>query len=181
MHGSGPGLGHEENNASGFCIAMGIHHLMRRYLLKPRLCVVCSAGGHLAEALAAIEMVQHDMCIVTHNDEHVASLLKDYRAYYVLDPHTSVLKYALNFIQSAGIFLRERPRVVLTTGAGIALSMCLLGKAFGSRVVYVESGARVTTPSRTGCLLDGRADLFIVQWRQMLDHHPQAVYGGPLL
>ena len=154
---------------------------MRRHILKPRMCVVCSAGGHLAEALAAIEMVQHDMCVVTHKDGHVASLLKGRRAYYVLDPHTSVLKYALNFVQSLVVFLRERPRVVLTTGAGIALSMCLLGKIFGSRVIYVESGARVITPSRTGRLLDGRVDLFVVQWRPMLEHHPDAVYGGPLL
>lgn len=160
---------------------MDIHRFIRRNFLTPRLCVVCSAGGHLAEALAAIAMVQHDMSIVTHKEAHVESLLQGSRAYYVLDPHTSVLKYALNFIQSVVIFLRERPRVLLTTGAGIALSMCLLGKVFGSRVIYIETGARVTTPSRTGRLLNGHADLFVVQWRQMLEHYPHAVCGGPLL
>lgn len=145
------------------------------------VCVVCSAGGHLAEALAAVSLVEAECYFVTFDEPHVRSRLVGEEVYYVVDPHTSLHLYLKNAWQSLRIFLRKRPKVVVTTGAGIALATCFLAKLTGSTLIFIESGARVTTTSRTGRLLYPIADLFIVQWKPMLKHHPKATYGGPLL
>lgn len=148
---------------------------------KRELCIVCSAGGHLSEALASISKIDVDTYVVTKHDEHVADRLKDYNVYYVNDPHTSLWGFFVNGLRSLFIFIRQRPRIVLSTGSGIALSTCMLGKLFGSRIIYVESGARVTQPSKTGKFMYRYADVFYVQWRGMLKYYPNAIYVGRLI
>lgn len=145
------------------------------------VCVVCSAGGHLSEALASIGMVKDHCYYVTYDEPHVRLRLAGEETYYVVDPHTSLRLYIKNILQSLWIFLRKRPKVVVSTGAGIALATCFLAKLTGSTLIFVESGARVTTPSRTGKLIYPFADLFIVQWKPLLKYYPKAIYGGPLL
>ena len=100
---------------------------------------------------------------------------------YLLDPHTSLWKYAVNAFQSVFLLLRVRPQVILTTGAGIAIPTALIGKLMGKKLIVVETGACIHTPSKTGAFLYRYADLFIVQWEELLQHYPDAVYGGPLI
>lgn len=148
---------------------------------KALVCVACSAGGHLAEALAAVSLVDAEMYFVTCDEPHVRARLEGREVHYVVDPHVSLRLYAVNFFQSLWIFLRKRPQVVVSTGAGIALATCLLAKALGRTLIFVESGARVSTPSKTGSFLYRFADLFLVQWKPLLQRFPKAVDGGPLL
>lgn len=146
------------------------------------VCVVCSAGGHLSEALVSISMVKGALLYyVTFDEPHVRSRLTGEEVYYVVDPHTSLRLYLKNAWQSLRIFLHKWPKVVVSTGSGIALATCLLAKLTGKTLIFVESGARVTTPSRTGKMVYYFADLFIVQWKPLLRHYPKALYGGPLL
>ncbi len=144
-------------------------------------CIVCSAGGHLAEALAATSLVKGERYFVTLDEPHVRSRLAGEVAYYVVDPHVSPRLYLLNTWQSLKVFMQRRPEVVISTGAGIALATCFLAKLTGRTLIFIESGARVTTPSRTGRMIYPIADLFLVQWKSMLKHYPKATYGGPLL
>lgn len=147
---------------------------------KRSLLVVCSSGGHLAEALLALTETTVDTCFVTKFDDHVKSRLGGRPVYFVADPHTSIFRYLQNLAQSFLVFARERPRVVLTTGSGIALSCCLLGWIYGSRIIYVESGARVQELSKTGKLLYRFADVFYVQWKFLALRYPKAIYVGRL-
>jgi UDP-N-acetylglucosamine:LPS N-acetylglucosamine transferase len=148
---------------------------------QKRVLIVCSSGGHLQEALLATEGVSVDRFIATFALPHLKSTLSNEKVYGLVDPHTSLLKYAVNAVQSVWILLRVRPDVVLTTGAGIALACAVLGKRLGARLIVVETAACVTQPSRTGAFLHRFADLFIVQWPGLLRQYPKAVYGGALL
>lgn len=145
------------------------------------VCIVCSAGGHLTEALAATAELKTDRYFVTFDEPHVRERLKAEEVYYVVDPHVSFMLYLKNTVQSLWIFFKKRPKVVISNGAGIALSTCVFAKLTGRKVIFIENGARVTTPSRTGRLVYRFADLFIVQWKPLLKHYPKAIYGGPLL
>lgn len=58
---------------------------------------------------------------------------------------------------------------------------CYLGKLFGAKLVYIESGGNVYTPTLTGKLMYPIADLFIVQWEPALKFFPKAILGGPLI
>jgi beta-1,4-N-acetylglucosaminyltransferase len=146
-----------------------------------RLLIVCSAGGHLMEALLATEGVVKDFEVATFRLPHLSAPPGARALHFLIDPHTSLWKYAVNAIQSLVLLLRVRPQVILTTGAGIAIASVVLGKCLGARVIVVETAACVQRPSRTGALLYRFADLFIVQWPELLSHYPRAVYGGALL
>ena len=148
---------------------------------KRDMCIVCSAGGHLSEALASISEVNADIYIVTKQDEHVADRLKDYDVCYVNDPHTNLWGFVVNGFRSLSLFIMHRPKIVLSTGSGIALATCMLGKLFGSKIIYIESGSRVVEPSKTGRFMYRYADIFYVQWEPMLKHYPNALCVGRLI
>jgi UDP-N-acetylglucosamine:LPS N-acetylglucosamine transferase len=145
------------------------------------LFVVCSAGGHLTEALLAIEGVDYPSFLVTYRLPHMEKSLTLKKHYYIINPHKSPWKYLINFFQSVLIYLRKRPRFIFSTGSGVAIATCLIGKLFGSKIIFLESGARIHSPSLTGRFLYHVADLFIVQWEPLLKHFPSAVFGGMLI
>ncbi len=144
-----------------------------------RTCLISSHGGHLRELIDAVADVPLDAYFVTKRTRHTEELLASRQKYFLVDPHTSLMKYLANAVQAFRHLVRERPRVIITTGAGIAIPTVLLGRFFfRSRVVFVESAANVVTPSRTGRFLYRHADLFIIQWPDLHEIFPKAVYGG---
>ena len=56
--------------------------------------------------------------------------------------------------------------------------MCCIGKIFGSKIIYIESFANISTKTITGKLLYPIADKFIVQWDSMKKLYPDSVVGG---
>ena len=77
----------------------------------------------------------------------------------------------------------EKHRVILTTKAQKSLKggVCTCSERGGEmkkKVIYIESFARITTPSLTGKILYHFADLFIVQWKELLKVYPKAKYFG---
>ena len=71
------------------------------------VCIVCSAGGHLSEALAATSQVMVSKYYVTYDEPHVRERLKGEEVYYVVDPHVSPFLYLKNIVQSLFIFLKS--------------------------------------------------------------------------
>jgi beta-1,4-N-acetylglucosaminyltransferase len=144
-----------------------------------KICLISSHGGHLRELLAATENVSGDKYFVTHKTIHSEEILVDDKHYFILDPHLSLFKFAVNFFQSLKHILREKPEVIISTGAGIVIPSVLLGKyLFKSKLVFIESAANVVSPSKTGRFLYKYSDLFLIQWPAIKRHYPKAVYCG---
>ena len=70
--------------------------------------------------------------------------------------------------------LRDRPRVVVTSGSGIVVPFCLMARMAGARLVFVETSARVRGPSSSGRVLSRLADHVIAQWDDMHAVYPDA-------
>ena len=83
-------------------------------------------------------------------------------------------------VEQVPILLKNPADFVITTGAAVAIPICIYAKIFGKKVIYIESMARMTSPSNTGRLMYKIADLFIVQWKELLNFFPKAVYGGSI-
>jgi UDP-N-acetylglucosamine:LPS N-acetylglucosamine transferase len=146
---------------------------------RVKICLISSHGGHLRELLSATEDVIGDKYYVTHKSKHTKELLKNYRHYFIIDPHRSIFKYIINIIQSLFHALKERPKLVITTGAGIVVPSVLICKyLLGARIIFIESAANVINPSRTGKFLYKRCDLFLIQWQSLKKHYPKAHYIG---
>ena len=83
--------------------------------------------------------------------------------------------------QAVELLLRkERPDLIISSGAAVAVPFFLIGKMFGSKCVYVEVFDRVDKPTMTGRMLNGVADLFVVQWPEQLDVYKNAVDLGSI-
>ena len=135
----------------------------------------------MTEALMAVEEVRYPQFLITYHLPHLLEeALAHEEVYFVTNPHKYPWKYVINTFQSLRIYLKKRPKFVLSTGSGMAIAMCLIGKFFGSRIIYIETGARIYEPSLTGRFMYYFSDLFIVQWEQLLKHFPSAIYGGLL-
>ncbi len=148
---------------------------------QKKICLISSHGGHLHELTEAIQRVDGDMYWVTFRTKHTEALLKDKPHYFVIDPVVSKPKFLLNALQSLYHLLLERPKVIISTGAGIAIPTMLLGKyLIGSKIIYVESAAAVIEPSRTGRFMYKYADLFLIQWKTLKEFYPKAKYVGVL-
>lgn len=134
----------------------------------------------MAEAMLSVEKVRYPKYFVTYRLPHTDENLKGLKYYYIINPHKYLWKYPINFFQSLRIYLKEKPKFILSTGSGMAIATCIIGKIFGSKLIFVETGARVNTPSMTGRFLYHFSDLFIVQWKSLLKYFPKAKYGGLL-
>lgn len=147
-------------------------------LRPPKIVAVASGGGHLTELLLSLpEEFLTSTTFVTFKTAHTKKTLKSYKHCFIIDPHVSRIKYMYNFVQSLKIFFRINPAVVVTTGAGIAVSLIILARIFNKRLIYIETGARVTGLSRSGKFAYRFADLFIVQSTYLNDTLPKSVLG----
>ena len=82
------------------------------------------------------------------------------------------------FIEQLIIFLREKPDIILTTGAGLVIPTCLYAKLFRKKIIFIESFARMDDLSKTGKFLYKISDLFIVQWESLTKKYDKAIFGG---
>ena len=151
---------------------------------KPKLCLACSAGGHLAEMLHLENCYsKYRHFFITFKRIDTSELGKHEKVYFVADPGRNPINLLKCVIQSFKVLLKERPAVVISTGAGVAVPSCYLAKLlFGSKIVFVESFCRTEEPSLTGKFTYPVSDLFFVQWPEMLEKYgDKAVYRGAIV
>ena len=87
-------------------------------------------------------------------------------------------KLLWNCIKSVYLFFKIHPDYIVTTGVHTAGPICLISKFFGTKIIFIETFANISTKTVTGKLLYPVSDLFIVQWQSLLKEYPNAVYGG---
>lgn len=86
--------------------------------------------------------------------------------------------FIYDFLLSFFIFVLEKPDYVISTGALASIPICLISKLFGKKLIFIESFAKINSPTLTGKLLYKYADQFYVQWEPMLKIYPKAIYLG---
>jgi beta-1,4-N-acetylglucosaminyltransferase len=146
-----------------------------------RVGLVCSTGGHLAQ-LHWLQRwwAQHDRFWVSFDKPDAVHLLADERVYYAQPPPVrDPINLAKNTRLAIRILRRERPDVVVSNGAGIAFPFCVVAKAMGIPVVFIEVYDRIDSPTVTGLLLSPIVDAVVLQWEEQRNFYPHGVYLGP--
>lgn len=146
-----------------------------------KVCFAASSGGHLEQLLALKPLMErYNSFILTEKTAYEAKLPA--RACYVrqVNRHEASFlpRMAANVATSFKYWLDERPDVIVCTGVLATIPFCLIGHAMGSKLVYIESFAKIDSPTMTGKLLSRRADRFYVQWESMLKVYPGARFVG---
>ncbi len=153
---------------------------------KKRIMFISSTGGHFSEMSQLKELTKkYDYYIVTEKTPNIGYLKEKHPKkvsllVYGTKDHmiTYPFKLLFNCFKSLFIYIKVRPKVIITTGAHTAGPMCCIGKIFGSKIIFIETMANISTKTITGRLIYKFADLFIVQWESMLELYPKATYGG---
>lgn len=149
------------------------------------LLLVCSTGGHLLQ-LVALEPAWRDRSRtwVTFDKSDARSLLAGEKVVYASGPTNwnfgvrAVANHLRNLRLALRVIRAERPRVVLTTGAGLAIPFAWIARFAGARVVYVESLTRVHGPSLACRAIRPIASRVYVQWPELAQTLRGARYEG---
>ncbi|PIN98594.1 MAG: polysaccharide biosynthesis protein [Candidatus Diapherotrites archaeon CG10_big_fil_rev_8_21_14_0_10_31_34] len=144
-----------------------------------KICVACSAGGHLSEIKQIEEYYKkHSHFFITFKRLDSNELAKQNKVFFVVDPKRNPFDLIHNFIQTFFILIKEKPDAVISTGAGVALPALFISKLMGKKTVFIESFCRINSPSFSGKIAYKFVDLFLVQWKENLNFYPKAKFRG---
>jgi UDP-N-acetylglucosamine transferase subunit ALG13 len=145
--------------------------------------VVCSSGGHLFDALAISNAWEsRSRAWVSFDKPDVRSLLADERVYFARGPtNRNVPNLFRNLVIAWRVIASTRPRVVITTGAGVGVPFAWVGWLRGAQVVYVECSGRVDGRSLSGRLIGPVASRVYAQWPELAAGWRRARYAGNVL
>ena len=148
---------------------------------RRRVLAVASAGGHwvqLHRLRPAFDV--HDVAYVTTNAGYRTDVPSQ-RFYAVNDASVwdkiGLVKMALRVFV---IVLRERPDVVLSTGAACGYFAVLAGKFLGARTIWVDSIANIEHISLAGRWARRYADLWLTQWPHLASADGPCFVGAVL-
>ncbi len=155
-------------------------------MTKKKVMFISSAGGHFNE-LSQLKKIfyKYDYFLVTEKSGNSDTLKKEHNnkiGFLLFGTRFKPLSYLFILFANCFIslywYIKVKPKYIVTTGAHTAGPMCCIGKIFGSKIIFIESFANINTKSVTGKIIYLFADLFIVQWEDMLKIYPKATYGG---
>ncbi|BDD43009.1 PssD/Cps14F family polysaccharide biosynthesis glycosyltransferase [Streptococcus ruminantium] len=147
-----------------------------------KICLVGSSGGHLAH-LNMLKPLwsEHSRFWVTFDKEDARSILKYEKMYPCYFPtNRNLINLFKNTILAFKILRKEKPDLIISSGAAVAVPFFYIGKIFGAKTVYIEVFDRIDKPTVTGRLVYPIADKFIVQWEEMKKVYPKAVNLGSI-
>ena len=147
---------------------------------------ICNKGGHYSQMLQLKELMCKCNSFVVSDKKNGAKDWEGVAKYRCIDAY-NIKKIRLpyfvkNIFECLGILIKFKPKYIVTTGAGLAIPMFLVGKLLRIKLVFIESRARVYSKSSSGRLLGKLSDHTIVQWAEMLKvYGPNAKYYGTIV
>ena len=153
-------------------------------LNKPlKLCLAASAGGHLTQLLKiSVAWEGYDVFYVS-TLESTLNRLGSLGRYYITGECNR--EHPLRVIKVLGRCIRiihvEKPDVIITTGAAPACLLCMVGKFFGAKIIWLDSIANTERLSLSGRIIRPFADLILSQWPEVARKYQKVEFIGAVL
>ena len=140
-----------------------------------KICLVGSSGGHLTHLyMLKPTWEKYDRFWVTFDKVDANSILKGERVYHCYFPTNRNIKNLIrNTFLAIKVLHKEKPDIIISSGAAVAVPFFWLGKLRGAKTIYIEVFDRINKSTLTGKIVKPVTDSFIVQWDEMKD-----VYKG---
>jgi len=141
---------------------------------RRKVLAVSSGGGHWVQLLRLVPAFGAcDVVFVTVSEMYRSDVPG--RAFHVVTDATRWNRWRLLrlMLQILGHCWRERPDVVVSTGAAPGLFALSFGRLLGAKTIWVDSIANVERLSMSGRLARAVAQLWLTQWPHL------ARAGGP--
>lgn len=148
-----------------------------------KLCLVCSSGGHALELFSIKKAWEkHPRFWITFPSADTDAMLCGEKKYYAHHPtNRSIKNLVRNLFLAVKILRNEKPDIIISTGAGVAVPFILCGRWLKIKTVYIESLTRIKGLSLSGRLIYPFTDYFLVQWPELCRKYPKARYEGQVV
>jgi UDP-N-acetylglucosamine:LPS N-acetylglucosamine transferase len=132
---------------------------------KRKILAVASSGGHWTQLLRLRPaFAGHEVVFVTTQPDSRGDVAPD-RFHCVPDANrNNKLRVLLLLLRTLLVVLRERPDVVISTGAAPGYFALRFGRLFGARTLWLESIANAEELSLSTTMVRPYADLLLTQW-----------------
>ena len=146
-----------------------------------KLLIACNPGGHFTEMLFLKEAFEgHDTVFLTY--ENPTTMTFPFKIYTIKRIDTNFWAMLHSFLRIFIIIKQEKPKMIISTGAEIAIPVFIIGKLMRIKMVYIESWCRVKTKSGAGRIAYYLADVFLVQWPDLVKiYGKKARYKGAVI
>lgn len=141
----------------------------------PKVLAIASGGGHWVQLLRLRPALEGCDVVFATAKEGYRSDVGDAEFRVIVDANRSNKLRLLRSVWSVYALLRrERPDVVISTGAAPGYFALRLGRMLGIRTIWVDSIANAEELSMSGSKAGACADLWLTQWPHL------ARDGGPV-
>ena len=148
---------------------------------RRKILAVASGGGHWVQLMrVAPTLAAHDLAFVTVKEAYRRQCGAG--RFYVVNDATRWNRIGLVALAARILFilLKERPDVVISTGAAPGYFALRMAKWFGMQTVWIDSLANVEEVSLSGRRIGRFADLWLTQW-QHLQQPEGPVFAGAVI
>lgn len=143
--------------------------------------IISSCGGHLTEILSLKKCWNFLNPIYIINSR--INLPEEIKNKTIFVKHSERdLFFLINIFEAFFLFLKYKPKYIISTGAGIVVPFSIIGRyIFKAKIIYVESAASIFKPTLTGLIMKHFAHKFYIQSEHLKKYFPNAIFKGSLL
>lgn len=147
-----------------------------------KVCLVGSSGGHLTHLYMLKPFWENKKRFwVTFDKEDARSLLNGEKVYPCYYPTNRNIKNLIrNTVVAWKVLHKEKPDLIISSGAAVSVPFFYLGKLFDSKLIYIEVFDRIDKPTLSGRLVYPIVDKFIVQWEEQKEVYKKAINLGSI-
>jgi UDP-N-acetylglucosamine:LPS N-acetylglucosamine transferase len=145
---------------------------------RKKILAVASGGGHWIQLLRLRPALEdHEVIYVSVVASYGSDVKPD--SFHLVNDATRWNKLGLILLalRILAIVLRERPDIVLSTGAAPGYFALRFGKLFGAKTLWIDSAANAEELSMSGRLAGKHADLWLTQWPDLAQPDGPAYRG----
>ena len=159
---------------------------------KKTILIILGSGGHTAQMAKLVDLLgtKYDYEYIVQREDHLSEkkIRKTGRIFRINRPRKfgeffiiTTFRAARSFLQSIAAIRKSKSEAIISAGPGIGVIVSLAGKLFGRKIIFLESWSRVYNRSLSGMLTYLFADQFFVQWPELKEKYPKAIYAGRLM
>jgi UDP-N-acetylglucosamine:LPS N-acetylglucosamine transferase len=148
---------------------------------REKVLAVASSGGHWVQLRRVTPaFADSEVVYVTVMDSYRSQVPEN--TFYSVHDATRWNKLGLMVLalQLAWIILKEKPDVVISTGAAPGYFAILLGRLFRAKTIWIDSMANIEQLSMSGSRVGRYADLWLTQWPHLARSEGPHYAGGVL-
>lgn len=147
-----------------------------------KICFAASSGGHLEQLMMLYPLMEKNNSFILTEKTVYKVNTKKIKKHEVIQINRKeilfLVKLIVLFFQSLFIFIKEKPDIVISTGALSTIPLMFCAKICNKKIIFIESFSKINSPTITGKIIYKFADVFIIQWKEMKRYYPKSIYVG---